>query len=206
MNLTNVFNRKYKMNAWKSTESISGTGSELKITEVLRKELQKLLVDYNIKSIFDAPCGDFNWMKEVDISNVSYMGADIVPDLIKKNKNLFNLDFKIMDITTDPLPKVDLIINRDCLVHLSNENISKFISNVKKSGSKYLLVTSFPEKKLGWGKSNTDIINGDWRPVNLELPPYNFNNPLHIINENCTEAYPHYTDKSMLLYDIEKTF
>ena len=120
------------------------------------------------------------------------------------NKKIFNLDFRVMDITVDALPKVDLIINRDCLVHLSNENIFKFIANIKKSGSKYLLVTSFTEKKIGEKKCNSDILNGSWRPLNLELSPYNFKNPLHTINENCMEVYPLYTDKCMLLYDIKK--
>ena len=206
MSLTNIFTQKYKQNHWKSKESVSGTGSELKNTEVLREELQSLFKKYKIKSILDATCGDFNWMKEMDITNIDYIGVDIIPPLIENNKKLYNLDFRVMDITIDPLPQVDLIINRDCLVHLNNENIFKFISNIKKSGSKYLLVTSFIEKKLGEKNSNINILNGSWRPVNLELPPYNFKNPVHIINEKCEEAYPVYTDKSMVLYDIEKTF
>jgi len=195
--LTEIFHNKYKNNLWNSEESVSGEGSELENTKHLRQKLQQLLQKYDVRSILDAPCGDLNWMKEIDLSNIKYIGADIVPDLIKRNKEKFNFDFRIIDVTKDELPKVDLIINRDCLVHLSNENIGKFISNVKESGSKYLLTTSFIPGE------NSDIPNGDWRPINLEIEPFNLTNPIDIINENCKESSQSYTDKCMSLYDLK---
>ena len=48
---TTIF--KYKL--WGSEESISGPGSGLKYTENLRKALPKLIKDYSIGTIFDAP-------------------------------------------------------------------------------------------------------------------------------------------------------
>jgi hypothetical protein len=48
----------YKNNYWQSNESASGTGSSLKNTENLRKELPALISKFSIKKIFDAPCGD----------------------------------------------------------------------------------------------------------------------------------------------------
>jgi hypothetical protein len=43
-----------------------------------------------IKSIVDAPYGDFNWMKLLTLApDVNYTGIDIVPDLIPNNiKNM----------------------------------------------------------------------------------------------------------------------
>ena len=35
--------------------------------------------------MLDIPCGDFRWMRNVDLSNTDYMGADIVNDLIQHN-------------------------------------------------------------------------------------------------------------------------
>ena len=208
MELANIFYQKYIQNSWKSKESVSGTGSELEITKVLREGLKTLVDKYNIKSMLDAPCGDFNWMKEFDLSNIEYIGADIIYQLIEENKNKYGLDFRVLDVTNDILPKVDLILVRDCLVHLSNENIFNFLTNLKNSKIKYLLVTSFTDKDLGheWRKSviNSDIPNGGWRPINLEDAPFNIKSPLDVINENCTEDYPNYTDKSLLLYDVEK--
>jgi hypothetical protein len=209
MSLTNTFYNKFKNNSWSSKESVSGTGSELEITKDLRLGLQNLLKKYNIKSMLDAPCGDFNWMKEMDLSNIKYIGADIVPEIIEKNKSLYNFEFKVMNIVTDKIADVDLLLVRDCLVHLSNDSIIKFIENVKNSNVKYLLTTSFTDKNIDhkWKKSvlNSDIPDGGWRPINLEVEPYNLNNPIDTIIENCTEDYPNYTDKSLLLYDVKKS-
>ena len=66
----------YQNDYWQSKESVSGTGSTLKYTENLRKELPSLFQKFGIHRVFDAPCGDFNWMsqllREVD---VSYIGG-----------------------------------------------------------------------------------------------------------------------------------
>jgi|SaaInlStandDraft_3_1057020.scaffolds.fasta_scaffold47924_2 hypothetical protein len=206
MSLTNIFHSKFKNNAWSSKESVSGAGSELDTTKDLRIGLQNLLKKYNIKTMLDAPCGDFNWVKEMDLSNIEYIGGDIVPEIIEKNKSLYNFDFKVINIITDKIPDVDLLLVRDCLVHLSNDNILKFIENVKNSNVKYLLTTSFTDKNLGhdWRKSvlNANIPDGGWRPINLEIEPYKLTNPIDIIIENCAEDYPNYTDKSLLLYNI----
>jgi hypothetical protein len=80
-----VFTEIYKSNLWGSSESISGTGSVKEQTESLINELDKLLKDMNISSILDIPCGDFNWMQKVDLSNIDYIGADIVEELIENN-------------------------------------------------------------------------------------------------------------------------
>lgn len=201
MSVKNVFTSIYKTNKWNSKESVSGTGSEIKVTENLRKNLSDLIKEYNIRSILDLPCGDFNWMSKIELGSIDYIGADIVSDLIEKNKTSYpNFNFKVMDIIEDKLPKVDLIIVRDCFVHLTYENINKSIVNIKNSGSKYLLTTSFIEKE------NIDIPNnGGWRPINLIKPPFKRNNYLNIINDGTKKYYGEkYSDKSMILYDISK--
>ena len=48
-----------------------------------------MLYKYQIKSILDIPCGDFYWMKGLDLKNINYVGADIVAPLIKKNIDQF---------------------------------------------------------------------------------------------------------------------
>lgn len=198
-----VFTEIYKTNRWKSSESISGEGSELKQAETLIKELNSLVTNLNISSILDIPCGDFNWMQHVDLSKVNYVGADIVNELIEKNVEKFkdyeNVNFIVLDLINNELPKKDLVIIRDCLVHLSFDHISKSIENVKKSGSKYLFTTTYPNHN-----TNLDIVTGDWRRLNLMQPPFNFPGPLLVINENCTESNGRYADKSMVLWDISK--
>jgi hypothetical protein len=115
-----VFSKIYSKNTWGSKESVSGRGSELKHTQVLLKKLDKLTKDFQVKSMLDSPCGDFNWMQYLDKSNLSYIGMDIVPELIQTLNLKYEQDskvtFKSGNIIEDELPKVDLIFCRDCLV------------------------------------------------------------------------------------------
>jgi len=197
MSIKETFTDIYENNLWTSSESLSGIGSELKNTELIRNELPYLFQKFDIKSMLDIPCGDWNWMKKVDLSSVSYIGADIVEKLIISNKQSYpNIDFRTLDLTTDELPKVDLVFVRDCLGHLTNENVHKAIANIRNSGSKYLLATSFTRWNM-----NPDIQDGGWKCINLMIEPF-YLNPIYLINENCQEGYPHYNDKCMILFKM----
>jgi SAM-dependent methyltransferase len=197
MSIKETFTDIYENNLWTSSESSSGIGSELKNTELIRNELPYLFQKFDIKSMLDIPCGDWNWMKKVDLSSVSYIGADIVEKLIISNKQSYpNIDFRTLDLTTDELPKVDLVFVRDCLGHLTNENVHKAIANIKNSGSKYLLATSFTRWSM-----NPDIQDGGWKCINLMIEPF-YLNPIYLINENCQEGYPHYNDKCMIMFKM----
>lgn len=203
MSTSDVFTEIYQSNQWRSSESISGTGSENKQTETLIKSLDKLFADLQISSVLDLPCGDFNWMQRVNLSQVNYTGADIVQELIESNRNKFagieNVNFRVLNLISDPLPATDLIMVRDCMVHLSFEDIHRAIKNIKSSGSKFLLATTFTDHKL-----NRDIVTGFWRPINLQEGPFHFPAPMVIINENCTEGDGEFKDKSMALWEISK--
>jgi len=185
---------------WKSEESVSGDGSELLVTQELSKKLEELIVDKEIKSILDVPCGDFNWMQKVNLNNAQYIGADIVENLIASNQKEYGTDkisFKLFDITKDTLPKVDVIFCRDCLVHFSIKDIYKALVNIKKSESQYLLTTSFYRCE-----ENKDIITGEWRKLNFEIEPFNFKKPIAVIDEKYTKKGHKYSDKCMMLWKV----
>lgn len=97
------------------------------------------------------------------------------------------------------MPKSDIVIIRDCLVHFSYEDIFNAIKNIKSSGSKYLLTTTFTNNHF-----NHDIVTGHWRRLNLLEKPFNFPSPILVINENCTEGNGESKDKSMALWEIDK--
>lgn len=203
MNTQDIFTEIYNNNYWQSNESASGPGSSLSQTESLIKDFENLLNEMKIKSVLDIPCGDFKWMQKVNISKIDYIGADIVEELIKKNIEKYkskNINFRVLNLITDPLPKSDLIIVRDCLVHFSNADIYNAMRNIKLSGCKYILTTTFTNYNL-----NHDIVTGDWRRINLQENPFNFPKPILIINENCTEGDGEYKDKSMALWKISET-
>lgn len=200
MPLKEVFDQIYKENHWQSTQSRSGTGSDQEQTKEVRRILQHVFEDYSISSMADIPCGDFNWMSELGLpANIQYHGFDIVDNLVEANAEKFGNPTRIFqwaDITSTTLPHVDLIFCRDCLVHLSYEAIDSAIKNVKATGSKYLLTTTFT------AHINRNIVSGNWRPINLEAKPFNFPKPLMIYNEGCTEDV-RYRDKSLALWRIQ---
>ena len=179
----------YESNYWDNSETVSGPGSTLKNTVNLRKKLKKVIKNYNIKSIFDAPCGDCNWIEEIiKSSHIKYIGADIVNDIIVKNKKKFDdkkITFKRMDLTKEKIPKADLFICRDFLFHLSYEDIYMFLKNLKKSNSKYLLISShYKNEKIK--NINKNIYSGDFRKIDIFQPPFNFNkNYLTVIDDYC---------------------
>lgn len=195
-----TFKHIYEINLWQA-ESVSGSGSDQVQTSRIQDILPKLITELNIKILLDLPCGDFNWMKILNLDLSKYIGADIVDSLIETNNQKFSgpaREFVVLNIIDDHLPEADLILCRDCLVHFSFANIFKTISNLKKSRIKYLLTTSFPEHP-----DNYDIVTGDWRPLNLCSDPFNFPPPVMLINEHCTENEGRYSDKSLALWLIK---
>ena len=74
-----AFQQIYDENRWLSCESRSGRGSTLAYTKPLRRSLAKSLRRLNATVFLDAPCGDFNWMRHVELPDgTSYIGGDIV--------------------------------------------------------------------------------------------------------------------------------
>lgn len=195
-----IFSEMYQQNTWGDPESRSGPGSNLSNTATIRAALPVLLKELGACTILDIPCGDFYWMKEVDLGVNMYIGADIVTDLIESNNQKFGSatrKFRVLDITKDELPEVDVIFCRDCLVHLSNEDVFRAINNIKKSNSKYLLTTTFIQRE-----QNENIVTGWWRPLNLQKAPFNFPEPIKVINENYTGRDGNYADMSQGLWRI----
>jgi hypothetical protein len=195
-----VFSDIFKHNSWGGADSVSGPGSDACQTKIITHELPVLFKALNVSTVLDIPCGDFNWMKDVNLKNITYTGADIVQALIETNNSKYSkegIGFRNLDLIRDKLPKVDLIFCRDCLVHLSFADIKLALANICASQSEYFLTTTFPERK-----KNYNIVTGQWRVINLEVSPFTFPQPIRIINEGCTEGNGIYKDKSLGLWRI----
>jgi hypothetical protein len=150
--------------------------------------------------LLHAGCGDFHWMKDLALGVEEHIGVDIVQELVEQNQQLHGgpkRRFLKLDITRDHLPQVDLILCRDCLVHFSFQEVFNALRNFKKSQSTYLLMTTFTG-----ARPNTEVATGSWRPLNLQLSPFNLPPPLRVINEKCTEAGGRYADKSLGLWKL----
>jgi hypothetical protein len=195
-----VFASIYHQNIWDGDESVSGRGSDLRRTATLIKALPTLLREIGAQTMLDAACGDFHWMKEVDLPVERYVGMDIIPELVAKNNEQYgdqHRSFMHGNLMQDDLPTSDVIMCRDCLVHLSYGDALQALKNFQRSGSTYLLATTFVDRTR-----NTDINTGNWRPLNLQQAPFNFGAPLRILEEQCDEDNGAYRDKSLGLWRL----
>jgi SAM-dependent methyltransferase len=195
-----IFSDIYHRWAWGGEESVSGPGSGVLRTSVFRDEIAILFSNLRVRSLLDAGCGDFNWMKELRFGFGKYIGVDIVPELIDTNAQKYGNEIRTfinVDITTDELPQTDAILCRDCLVHFSFADALAAIRNFKKSKSRYLLATTFVEFS-----ENADIRTGEWRQLNLQRPPFNFPEPLKVIDEKCTHSGRIFADKRLGLWEL----
>lgn len=196
-----VFRMIFQTNHWSGRESVSGEGAAIDQTHVVRNELPGLLEMYGIDVLLDAPCGDFGWMRFVDLRVTQYIGADVVPEVVIRNREMFGNTGRIfvqLDITSDSLPGADMMFCRDCLVHFSFSDIRNTIENLKRSGIEFLFTTTFPECE-----ENEDITTGDWRPINLQKYPFHFPEPIQLLNEQCSEGHGLYHDKSLGLWRVK---
>ena len=202
MTVEQVFTDIYQQNKWDSPTSVSGVGSELDQTKAVRRDLPILLRRLAVTTMLDIPCGDWLWMNRLHLEAIGYIGADIVTEIVEENQRLYsrpNVRFMRLNLIVDPLPKVDLVLCRDCLMHFSIDDVFRALKNICVSGSTYLLTTTFPSRRR-----NQRIATGQWQPINLEAEPFRLPKPLQtIVEENRLQAGM-YPDKSLGLWEVDQ--
>lgn len=194
------FSAIYRDNGFVGTESLSGAGSTRFQTRVIRQKLPELFRKLGVRSVLDIPCGDFHWMRDVELAGIHYTGADVVDEMVRKNQQLFggpSRAFECVNLITGPLPSADLVFCRDCLVHLPFEDALAAIETIRLSKCEWLLTTTFTRDT-----PNDDLDAAGWRALNLTLPPFNLPQPTMLISEKCTEAGGLAGDKSLGLWRI----
>ncbi len=195
-----AFRYAYHHNLWSGDETPSGPGSSRAQTAAVADALPALCRRYGVTALLDVPCGSFNWMARVDLANVRYTGGDIVPEIVDEATRQYGTRdrrFVVLDLTRSPLPPADLLLCRDGLVHLSYADIAAAIANIRSSDIEYILTTTFSAES-----EFRDIVTGDWRPINLEAPPFSFSKPVELLREQCTEQNGVFADKSLGLWRV----
>lgn len=184
--LENIFENIYKTNEWSHG---SGTGSLPENTEEYREFLQNFLRKNNIKTVLDAGCGDWQFSKLIDWTGISYIGIDVVPFLIEENNKKYareNIKFYKKNVLESELPKADLIILKDVLQHLSNENILKILSKLEKF--KFIIIVNH------FSAENYDCQDGQYRPIDLKKAPFNLGGETFTLSKN-----EHFSEKQILV-------
>jgi hypothetical protein len=193
----------YVSNHWRSEESGSGPGSTKTATQALVPQLIELIHSLGVRILVDAPCGDANWIGPVALEAAIYAGYGVVPwvvDSLRARAREFGLNaqFATADIIADQLPKADLILCRDCLVHLTDDLVLTALARLAASRSTWLLATTFPDLER-----NAPGAVGGWRPIDLTKPPFNLPAPERLIFERpSSEPNPNYGRKALGLWKL----
>jgi len=189
-----AFQQVFRRSSWGDGVRVpkSGAGSTRDYTRRARAILMEVVVRYGIGSMLDIPCGDMTWMpvfleevRAVD-PNFTYIGADIVPELVEANRKRFpELRFEVMDLVGSKLPKVDLILCRDVLQHLPIADVKRGIKNLSDSGSRYLLTTTCPRQSEVMNRRDIDLQRNPGATVHraLDRPPFSVQDPLVMYSE-----------------------
>jgi SAM-dependent methyltransferase len=158
--LSERFSQIYEHRAWlndRPSGSLSGLGSELENTRLIRRELPKVLLSLGCQRMLDLGCGDFTWIKDIRLPCI-YIGVDIVPDLIDANRAVHSSaarTFELLDATCDPLPAADTILCREVLFHRPLADVWRVVENVRASGASFSIATNDNALLL-----NADILSG----------------------------------------------
>lgn len=191
-----VFTEIWRNNVWRGGESASGRGSEAEEARRAIDAVERVIAAQGVRTLLDLPCGDYHWMREVRREGVRYIGGDIVAEIIRRNTARHadeTTEFRVLDIVTDTLPAADLILVRDCFVHLSRREIARALANIHRAGIPLLLMTHYTGDR-----PFHDITTGLWRPVNFTLPPFSFPVPSAVYPESSPEA----PDKTLALWGM----
>jgi hypothetical protein len=195
-----IFTRIFRRNEWGSAECVSGHGSTLERTAAFRTDLAALLATLGTRVLLDAPCGEFGWIAEVADGVGHYVGVDVVDEIVARNQRHASPRRRFLraDITADPLPCADVVLCRDALVHFSLADARAALENFRRSGSAWLLATTFVARD-----ANPEMRTGGWRPLNLQAPPFGFPPPEAILDERCLHSGGIWRDKRLALWRLD---
>ena len=187
--LETVFDHIITAGRWGGGESRSGPGSTLNYTWNLRHELEGFVPAFGISTLFDAPCGDFHWMKEVSFPDgFQYIGGEIVASLVRFNNQAHANDsrrFIEFDIAEDEFPACDLWFCRDCMFHLPFDLIYRALRGFCNSDAKLLMMTNHLNTS---GFANVDIPTGEFRLLDFFSEPFNL--PREVLYRIADYVYP----------------
>jgi hypothetical protein len=189
-----VFSEIYQKNMWGVGDKFySGPGSYGQAARCYIEIIIKFIEAHNIKTVIDLGCGDFAIGKSIAAQCERYIGIDVVPSLIERNRSTFsanNLEFRCLDITKECLPDADLCLIRQVMQHMSNREISRLLKKTQKYA--YVIVAEHaPEMD---GKPNIDMAHGGHTRtelygsgVYLDKPPFSI--PIKQLAETRFDTY-----------------
>lgn len=152
-----TFTRIYKDRVW-GDGSGGGSGEQAQpYCDFVSERLFELgmvdLAGQPTRRVLDIGCGDGRVAARIEWNGWEYIGVDAAQGF---------------DALTDPLPEADLVLCKEVMQHLSNEQIQLLLDRTAHYPRRLFTNTCHPSLPV-----NTDITTGDCRAVDLTLAPFN---------------------------------
>jgi hypothetical protein len=147
LSIPEAFDEVYRKGMWKQGDAYSGLGSEGWMAESYVELVREYASKHNLRTAVDAGCGDFSVGSRLAPSFDQYMAFDASPVIININKQRYaslaqgNVSFAVADMTTTNFPRADLILIRQVLQHLTNNQIERILQNLEASDWRRALIT-----------------------------------------------------------------
>lgn len=132
------------------SETACGVGSTWAFAKAFAAWLPGLLKRHSIEVLNDAGCGDFNWMKRVDLAGVDYLGYDIVPPA----RTI--LPFQKLNFVEADMRPADAVLCRDVLFHFPTDVVETALARIKTSAP-VLIATSHPGARVHRHRWSTGV-------------------------------------------------
>jgi hypothetical protein len=152
-----IFSRIYKNKIWGTSEKDdlpfnSGGGSvEAEVVDPYIMAVQKFVAGIPSRiTAVELGCGDFRVSSRIVNLFDKFIACDVVKDLIEFNREHYRnlpVEFQLLDMTNGPIPPGDMLIVRQVLQHLSNEDISRFLKLIPKQFGRLLITEHIPAEK-----------------------------------------------------------
>lgn len=192
-----VFTNIYECNLWgdNNNNEYKGSSGEGSCIEFNKDSyvtfLNKFIIDNNITNVVDLGCGDFRCGKLIyDDLNILYTGYDAYKKVIEYNSTQLSLpkySFKHLDFCNNKTEIIngDLCILKDVIQHWTLDNIYTFLDYlVENKKFKFILICNCAYQT----ENNTDILNGNFRPLSCDYLPLKKYNFIKLYNYNYKEV------------------
>ena len=170
-----AFAKVYDQDVWQLEQLEPPYDLERHIAAIIQDNIQK----HKVRTVTEVGCGFWNYAKLVNWKGLTYNGYDVAYGPIEFNSNAYgarNIHFHHL-VDGVQIAPADLLICKDVLQHLPNDDVLHYLAMFKELFSYMIIMNACsPEENL-----NGPIEHGSYRPLRLDLPP--FNEKLEIIDE-----------------------
>lgn len=209
------FSAVYDTKFWSARGSMpgvpgSGPGSTAAAAANARAAVEALVAELGISVVLDAPCGDMTWMAAADLGAARYVGADIVADVVARNKaghaapaRRF-LELDVADAASVPALRAAaaagpaLVLCRHLLFHLPPRDGLAALRHIHASGARWLLTSTYL-KADELARGGGDFVLASGHKTSLLKPPYCARDP-----ERLYRDAPDTPDQYLGLWDLAK--